>query len=150
MMKISDAFSDEELLKIARKTIEVGDVYRMEMTQVNGITPKSGDASRNKYFVVLGFDGNGNVYGGVIINSEINRNLPAHIKMYHMPITKAKYPFLDHNSFVDCLMLKRAYPQKFRTWQYLGKIDDYDVELIIGTLKESPRESASNIQRYGL
>ncbi len=150
MMKISDALNDEELLRLARQTVGIGDVYRMKMTETNGIKLKDGADSRNKYFVVLGFDNKGIAYGGVIINSKINQNLPAHLKMYHMPLLKAKYEFLDHNSFVDCVSLKRAFPEKFSQWQYLGKIDEYDVELIIGTIKESPRENVAHLALYGL
>ncbi len=150
MMKISDALNEDSLLNLVHNTVKVGDVYRMNMTQANGIVPKKGDDSRDKYFVVLGFDSNGNVYGGVIINSEINKNLPGYLKMYHMPIKQVKYPFLKYNSFIDCLQLKKANPQKFNEWKYLGEIDEYDVELIIGTVKESPMENARNLERYGL
>lgn len=149
-MKISDALSEEELSRLATNTVSIGDVYEITMTEANGITPKPGDTSRDKYFVVLGFDSNGVAYGGVIINSQINKNLPAHIKMYHMPIKKAKYPFLRYDSFVDCVQLKRAFPQKFNEWNFLGRIDDYDIELIIGTIKESPRESAAHLAQFGL
>ncbi len=150
MIKISDALNDDELLNIAKHTVGIGDVYRMNMTEANGIKPKYGADSRNKYFVVLGFDNKGIAYGGVIINSRINQNLPAHLKMYHMPLSKAKYEFLDHNSFVDCVSLKIAFSEKFCQWQYLGKIDEYDVELIIGTIRESPRENAAHLALYGL
>ncbi len=150
MMKISDALSEDDLLRIAARTVKVGDVYEITMTEVNGIKPKPGDISRDKYFVVLGFDSEGVAYGGVIINSRINKNLPPHIKLYHMPIKKAKYPFLRYDSFVDCVQLKRAYPHKFNEWNYLGAIEEYDVELIIGTIKESPRESAGHLAQYGL
>jgi len=43
-----------------------------------------------------------------------------------------------------------TFPEKFRQWQYLGKIDEYDVELIIGTIRESPRENAAHLALYGL
>ena len=89
MMKISDALNDEELSRLASRIVRVGDVYEMTMTEANGIRPKAGDASRDKYFIVLGFDSNGVAYGGVIINSQINRNLPAHLKMYNMPIQQS-------------------------------------------------------------
>ena len=150
MIKISDALNEDELSRLAARTVKVGDVYEITMTEANGIKPKPGDASRDKYFVVLGFDSAGVAYGGVIINSQINRNLPGYIKMYHMPIKQSKYPFLRYDSFVDCVQLKRAYPQKFNEWNYLGEIDEYDVELIIGTIKESPRESAEHLALYGL
>lgn len=150
MMKISDALSEEELSRLASQTVKIGDVYEITMTEANGIKPKPGDMSRNKYFVVLGFDSQGIAYGGVIINSHINKNLPAHLKMFHMPISCAKYSFLRCDSFVDCVQLKIAFPQKFNEWSFLGKLDDYDVELIIGTVKESPRESPAHLAQFGL
>lgn len=150
MMKISDALDEKGLARLASRTVKVGDVYEMTMTEANGIKPKEGDTSRDKYFIVLGFDPDGVAYGGVIINSRINRNLPAHLKMYHMPLKQSKYPFLRYDSFVDCVRLKTAYPQKFNEWNYLGEIDKYDIELIIGTVKESPAESEERLSRYGL
>ena len=150
MMKISDALNEDELSRLASHTVKVGDVYEITMTEANGIKPKPGDTSRDKYFVVLGFDADGVAYGGVIINSQINKNLPGYIKMYHMPIKQAKYPFLRYDSFVDCVQLKRVYPNKFNEWHYLGEIDDYDIELIIGTVRESPRESPEHLALYGL
>ncbi len=150
MMKISDALNEEELLRLASRTVKAGDVYEMTMTEANGIRPKAGDSSRDKYFIVLGFDSDGVAYGGVIINSQINKNLPAHLKMYHMPIRRSKYPFLRYDSFVDCVRLKVAFPQKFNEWKYLGEIDEYDVGLIIGTVKESPAESVERLARFGL
>ncbi len=150
MMKIADALNEDELFRLAYHTVKVGDVYEITMTAANGIKPKPGDTSRDKYFVVLGFDADGIAYGGVIINSQINKNLPGHIKMYHMPIKQAKYPFLRYDSFVDCIQLKRVYPNKFNEWNYLGEIDDYDIELIIGTVRESPLESPEHLAQYGL
>lgn len=149
-MKFSDALNGKDLSSLAAKTVKVGDVYEITMTESNGITPKPGDSSRDKFFVVLGFDSNGIAYGGVIINSNINKNLPPYIKMFHMPIKQSKYPFLRYDSFVDCVQLKRAFPQKFNEWRYLGKIDDDDLELIIGTIRESPRESKAHLSLFGL
>lgn len=149
-MKISDALNENELSKLASQTIKIGDVYEITMTEANGIKPKAGDSSRDKYFIVLGFDSNGVIYGGVIINSKINRNLPPHLKMYHMPIKQSKYPFLRYDSFVDCLQLKIAYPKKFNEWNYLGELDEYDINLIIGTIKESPVENEERLSQFGL
>ena len=149
-MKISDALNEDELSRLAIHTVKVGDVYEITMTEANGIKPKAGDSSRDKYFVVLGFDSTGIAYGGVIINSQINKNLPAHLRMYHMPIKHSKYPFLRYDSFVDCVRLKMAYPLKFDEWNFLGAIDDYDLELIIGTIKESPAESEEHLSLFGL
>ena len=65
MMKIADALNEDELFRLAYHTVKVGDVYAITMTAANGIKPKPGDTSRDKYFVVLGFDADGIAYGGV-------------------------------------------------------------------------------------
>ena len=70
MTKLSDILSDNTLKNIAENTIKKGDVYRIRMNREDGIIPKNGADSRNKFFVVLGFDSFGNAYGGVIVNSK--------------------------------------------------------------------------------
>lgn len=48
-MALSDFLSSEILKKLADASIEKGNVYRIEMDESNGITPKhSGDTSRHK------------------------------------------------------------------------------------------------------
>lgn len=42
--------------------------------QEHGIIPPDGNETRNKFFVVLGYDAD-YVYGGVVMNSRVNRNL---------------------------------------------------------------------------
>ena len=150
MTILSELLEDDSIQDIARKTIKVGDVYRIKMNQQNGIVPKKGDNSRHKFFIVLGFDCDGNVYGGVIINSNINQNVPQVVKDWQMPIKCSKYSFLEYDSFVDCSKLKCAEIEKFNTLKYLGFIELEDVELIIGTVKESPKETPEHLSIFGL
>lgn len=150
MTKLSDLLDDNSLKDIAKKTIKVGDVFRIKMDQRNGIIPKKGDESRNKFFIVLGFDSEGNIYGGVIINSNINQRIPQAIKDWQMPIKCSKYAFLEHDSFVDCSKLKCASADKFSTWKYLGSVESEDVEIILGTIKESPNETQEHLAMFGL
>lgn len=138
------------LQDLTRKTVSVGDVYLVELDSNDGITPKDGAETRHKYFVVLGFDQEGNAYGGVIINSRINQRMDQVVKDYHMPIKCSKYPFLTHDSFVDCLMLKTAPLAKLAAGNYKGRLDDDDIKLIIGTLKGSPREKTARLRRFGI
>lgn len=135
---------------LTRKTVSVGDVFLVELDSRDGITPKDGAATRHKYFVVLGIDDEGNAYGGVIINSRINQRMDQVVKDYHMPIKCSKYPFLAHDSFVDCLMLKTTPLAKLAAGSYKGRLDDDDTELIIGTLKGSPREKTARLRRFGI
>lgn len=71
-------------------------------------------------------------------------------KYYHMPIKGARYPFLRYDSFVDCLQLKTAPLSKFTQGKYVGKMEDDDLTLIIGTLKESPREKKARLLQFGI
>lgn len=95
----------KQALELAQKSIEVGNVYRIKLDRTSGIVPKAGDETRNKFFIILGFDFEGNIYGGVIINSAINTNIPPILQTLHIPIKVAKYSFLEHDSFVDCSSL---------------------------------------------
>lgn len=140
----------EQLKKLVTNTVEVGDVYRVKMTAKDVITPKDGDDSRNKFFVVLGFDDQGNIYGGVIINSKINQNVSQSVKDYHMPISCKKYMFLDHDSFVNCANLKTKPLSEFASSLKLGKIDEEDITLIKGTIKNSPNEKKAKLKQFGL
>ena len=141
---------EKALQNIVRQTVNVGDVFLVELDKNNGIIPKDGDVTRMKFFVVLGFDGEGNVYGGVIINSRINQQMSQLVKDYHMPIKCAKYTFLRYDSFVDCLQLKTAPLSKLSSGNYKGKMDVEDTELILGTLKSSPREKPARLKKFGI
>lgn len=141
---------EKALQNIVRQTVNVGDVFLVELDKNNGIIPKDGDVTRMKFFVVLGFDGEGNVYGGVIINSRINQQMSQLVKDYHMPIKCAKYTFLRYDSFVDCLQLKTAPLSKLSSGNYKGKMDEEDTELILGTLKSSPREKPARLKKFGI
>lgn len=39
-----------------QSSINIGDVHLLKLVPINGITPKNGDPTRNKFFIVLGFD----------------------------------------------------------------------------------------------
>lgn len=57
---------------------------------------------KEKYFVVLGIFNE--KVGFVFINSEINQsvNHSQELKSLHLLIKTEQYPFLSHNSYVDC------------------------------------------------
>lgn len=121
-MALSDFLSSEILKKLADASIEKGNVYRIEMDESNGITPKhSGDTSRHKYFIVLGFDNAGNVYGGVIMNSEINKFTPPAIVQLQIPVQRIRYPFLMHDSYVNCAEIKEVTYRNFRNGNILAR-----------------------------
>lgn len=137
--------------ELSRAKINVGDVHLLTLDQTNGITPKDGDATRHKFFIVLGFDGEGNVIGGLVINSKINHKLPSDITDYQLPITVKQCPFLHHNSFVNCSNIIVANKSKFNSGTYRGEISDPELrELIINTVKESPTVSRKQLKNFGI
>ena len=132
-------------------SIKIGDVHLLQLDPTNGITPKNGDVARNKYFIVLGFDNEGNVVGGLVINSKINYNLPPTITDYQLPITVTQCPFLQHNSFVNCSKIIVAKRTNFNRDTYRGEISDSELmRLIIDTVKESPTVNKKQLKDFGI
>ena len=99
----------------------------------------------------IGFDKEGNVIGGLVINSKINYNLPSTVTDYQLPITVKQCPFLQHNSFVNCSKIIVAKRTKFSKDTYRGEISDTEVmRLIIDTVKESPTINRKQLKDFGI
>lgn len=137
--------------ELTQNSINIGDVHLLNLDQNNGITPKSGDATRNKFFIVLGFDNDGNVIGGLVINSKINYKLPPSVTDYQLPVSVQQFPFLEHNSFINCSKIIVAKRSKFNKTTYRGEISDTEMmELIINTVKESPTVNKMQLKEFGI
>lgn len=137
--------------ELTQNSINIGDVHLLNLDQNNGITPKSGDTTRNKFFVVLGFDNEGNVIGGLVINSKINYKLPPSVTDYQLPVSVEQFPFLEHNSFINCSKIIVAKRSKFNKTTYRGEISDTEMmELIINTIKESPTVNKMQLKEFGI
>lgn len=137
--------------ELTQNSINIGDVHLLNLDQNNGITPKSGDTTRNKFFIVLGFDNEGNVIGGLVINSNINYKLPSSVTDYQLPVSVEQFPFLEHNSFINCSKIIVAKRSKFNKTTYRGEISDTEMmELIINTVKESPTVNKMQLKEFGI
>ena len=130
--------------------IKRGDVFRVTMNKANGITPKKGDESRDKYFVVLGFDNDGNVYGGVVFNSYININLPPYVQAMQYAITRIEYEFLSNDSYIDCSSIKIVKKSKLLKSRHLGILKSSDVVNVTNKLKTNYRISKIELKRFGI
>ena len=150
MTNIGDLLGEQADM-LARDAIDIGDVHILPLTPKEGITPKDGMPSRNKYLVVLGFDNDGNMIGGVVINSHINYNLPPSITDYLMPVTVSQCSFLSYDSFINCSHLIVVKKDKFNSKTFVGKIDDADLlSMIVGTIIESPQVSKQQLKEFGI
>lgn len=137
--------------ELTQNSINIGDVHLLNLDQNNGITPKSGKTTRNKFFIVLGFDNEGNVIGGLVINSKINYKLPPSVTDYQLPVSVEQFPFLEHNSFINCSKIIVAKRSKINKTTYRGEISDTEMmELIINTVKESPTVNKMQLKEFGI
>ena len=150
MTKLRDWFG-ELGDKLTQEYISVGSVYLLNLDKTNGITPKNGDSNRNKFFIVLGFTEDGNIVGGLVINSVINYNLPPTITNYQLAITAQQCPFLEYDSFVNCSKIIRANRSKFSGTSYRGSISDPKLmKQIINTIKNSPTISRKELEIFDI
>ena len=46
--------------------------------------------------------------------------------------------------------MKSVSLEKFEKWEFKGRMDDEDVQLIIATVKGSPNENPKHLAMYGL
>lgn len=150
MTNIGDLLGDNADT-LARNAIGVGDVHILPLGENEGVTPKGGHSEREKFFIVLGFDADGNVIGGIVINSSINYNLPTSVTDYMMKVTARELPFLSRDSFINCSSLKTVRKDKFNRSTWRGKIDSASLmELIIGTVIESPYTNKQQLMEFGI
>ena len=121
------------------------------MNKANGVVPKPGDTSRDKFFVVLGFDNDGNVYGGVIFNSFINMNLPPNVQAMQHLIKGESYKFLSYDSYIDCSSIKIVEKRtSLLKSTSLGTLDEEDITLVCDKIKSNSRINKAELKRFGL
>ncbi len=137
-------------------SVRVGEVYRMHLDEREKVKGKDfQDGGRNKYFIVLGHDLDGNALGFVLIDSEINPALPLKRKQLHYPLSAEKYVFLDgKNRFVDCSDLKeiaaRRFKELFSKDKAKGMIEEDDLILIREAVISYEDVSPKLLKRFGL
>ena len=131
--------------------IEVGNIYKIEADEENKITPPEGRLVWYKHFVVMGKAQDGSVYGCVVFDSAINREYvePGEEEFY-LPIREGRYPFIDHNSYLECLELKPATAEKLLAGKAEGKLNTEDFEAALKLVRMSRRHSYILLKMYGI
>ncbi|MBQ6069993.1 MAG: hypothetical protein IJK84_10870 [Bacteroidales bacterium] len=134
-------------------TVQPGSVYRMRFYPSDGVTPKNaGDTFRDKYFVILGKDAEGNYVALSLINTEINDNLKSVIGPWQYSIAAADYGFLKgKDRFVDCYKMKETGVGRIVSdGEYIGIVSENDLEAIKKLVVGSPVASVAKMKQYGL
>ena len=115
MGSIADRLSGKQKERLITSSLSEGEVFRMHLGDEENVKGKnSGDDGRNKYFIIIGHDSEGNAIGFVLIDTQINPYLPDKRKDMHYPLSAKKYTFLEGiNRFVDCSDFKIISNKKF-------------------------------------
>lgn len=131
--------------------IEVGNIYKIEADERNGITPPPGRKTWFKHFAVMGIADDGSLMGCVVFDSKMNREYigPGHEEFY-IPISKGKYSFLDHDSYLECIKLKPATIANIRQGKAEGKLTNEDMEKALELTKKSNRNSIVVLNMYNI
>lgn len=145
------ALSDIATLK--GLAIAPGSVFRMTLTPRHGIVPKNqGDASRDKYFVVLGLSDDSLLVGSVLINSEINDRLAPVISPFQLVLDSSKYNFLNgRNRFLDCFEIKQvSFREIIELGSYIGRIEENDLSAAILLCNDSEVNTDATLKYFGI
>lgn len=151
-----ELLSEEESERLLISRVRIGEVYRMHLDEREKVKGKDfQDDGRNKYFIVLGHDLNGNALGFVLIDSGINPSLPLKRKQLHYPLLAEKYAFLNgKNRFVDCSDLKEISAKRFKELfskdKAKGVIEREDLNLICEAVIGYEDISPKLLKRFGL
>lgn len=78
------------------------------------------------------------------------KNMPMQIQNSHMPLNANNYEFLSHNSFIDCSKLFVVRKEKLNKESYKGVLSEEDLQLAIGTVKESKTINRILLKRFKL
>lgn len=152
---IGDILSEKMKAEVITSAVNEGDVYRMCLDERERIIGKNGAESRNKYFVIIGHDSDGDALGFFVIDTEINKNLPEIRKQKHLRIESSKYDFLNGTDrYVDCsdfkIISKHRLVELFSSDKAKAKISSDDIEKIKHEAITYRNANRKMLKRFGL
>jgi hypothetical protein len=156
MANLKDLLSAESMENLTSSQAVEGSVFRMHLGVEEGVKGKSpGDDGRNKYFVVLGHDSEGNAIGFVLVDSNINPNLPQKRQNAHYKIMAKDNAFLEGvDRYVDCsdfkVITKKRFYALFGKETSKGTIDAASLTAIKEMTSNYEDASPKMLKRFGL
>ena len=145
-MALEDLIRKDANKNLFKSTLTKGNVFLGEFT---GIEHK-------KFFIIIGLSEDKLYLCSVYINSSIPNFIYNRQELLNLqvPIKRSKYAFLKHDSFVSCnTQLKYGFAD-INNWidngkcQYIGDIDNEDLNNITSTLLESGLLTQKEIELY--
>lgn len=145
-MAVGDYLSREASNNLLRNTLSRGNVF---LGEFKGIEHK-------KFFIIIGLSKDKLCLCSVYINSSIPNFILNKQELLNLqvPIKGAKYDFLKYDSFVSCNTQLKYDFKDIKNWidsgicQYIGEIDNDDLNNITSTLVESGLLTQNEINLY--
>ncbi len=135
---------------IRKQAVEIGQVLKMDMYPSDHVTPKRGANHKEKRFVIIGKKDE-KLVAALLINSQINAHLFNRIGPYQHEISKEKYSFLDHVSYIDGYSIREFDVKRvLNSAKYLGSIDTEDLKEVINHVCDSPDVKPYLLKKYSL
>lgn len=138
-------------------TIQIGDIYRVNLDENDAITPKGGLDFRPKYCVVIGTPDYGYYVAYLVVDHEINMRFnPTRDKIDgFFPITRKDYPQIikPHYdpSWIDTNSVREMEESRMlAAGPRCCCLNQSDLELVLGLLRESKEFSPKQKKRWGL
>lgn len=156
MAKLQDLLSLASKQNLTASQAVEGAVFRMRLGDEEGVKGKNpSDEERNKYFIVLGHDSEGNAIGFVLIDTAINSYLPKKRKAAHYKIHAKDNVFLNGTDrYVDCsdfkMITKSRFSELFGKDKAKGYINPTDLEEIKKITAGYEDASPKILKRFGL
>ena len=156
MVNLKELLSSESIENLTTSQAIEGAVFRMHLGEEEGIKGKNpGDEGRNKYFVVLGHDSEGNAIGFVLVDTVINPNLPQRRKNAHYKILARNNTFLNGvDRYVGCsdfkFISRKRFSELFGKEKAKGTINATDLVAVKKMTAEYEDASPKILKRFGL
>lgn len=148
-MNILDSLPKDEFGRLCSDVIKRGEVYLICLDR-NMVSFRLTETKQETSFLSFWVTMQIIVYGGVVMNSRVNRNLRQSIKDYHYKISRERYTFMRYDSFIDCSSLIIAKQHKLIAAKCVGTLHSDDLDNVIGAVRESPDTSPMDLKRFGL
>ena len=152
---LADRLSQAKISELIGSVVEEGDVYRMRLDGREGVVGKDGADSRNKYFVLVGNDSEGNAFGFFLIDTNINPSLPEARKQKPYKLLSCNYDFLEGTDrYVDCsdfkVIQKERFSALFSAKKSIAKINKKDIAKIKSEAISYRNANRKLLRRFGL
>lgn len=135
----------------ASEAIEIGSIYKIAANEENDITPPIGRDVWYKHFVVMGKTEDGSLFGCVVFDSAMNREyVSPGDELFFMCIPSGRYPFIDHDSVLDCLKLKPATAEKLLLGKPEGRLNQEDFQKALELVNLSRRNDYFTLKMFGM